>query len=328
MESQAKGKYRDKHNAPLPGAAGDLARSCDEQLLDVFLAVKRIADERALLVERRGREREREESEIVYDSSTDGEAERYGDVESEQQASDASGDEADAQSDGHMSVDDASALPESDLGGVDCDSGDQQCHVLPFGYDPSLICQTPGCNRRRRRYYERGYVSPRLRGGVLQPHCCRDCVKNSHCSSCREVGPQPQQDYYGRSFFPEMSLETQRLITPPEPMQTTLVPQLEQEEEVGEKFFVDQAAVREPSRSDGSSDVVIDDGDDDEPPVTEPDRPEQREDTTAGVSGWCNGDAVRLDGSMATVAAGTLGQMPHGRWRSCVAMVRWGCRRA
>ena len=62
MESQAKSKYREEHNAPLPGAAADLARSCDEQLLDVFLAIKRISDERALLVERRGREREREES--------------------------------------------------------------------------------------------------------------------------------------------------------------------------------------------------------------------------------------------------------------------------
>ena len=256
----------------------------------------------------------------MKNNSTDGEAERHDDEESKQQASDASGDEADAQSDGHMPVDPASTLPESGSGGVDCHSGDQQGHVVPFGYDPSLICQTPGCIRRRRRYFERGYVSPRLRGGVLQPHCCRDCVKNSHCSSCSEVGPQPQQDYYGRPFFPEMSLETQRLIAPPAPMQTALIPQLEQEENVGERFFVDQAAVREPSRRDDSSDVFIDDGDDDEPPVTESGWPEQREVTTASVSGWCNGDAVRLDGSMVTVAADTLGQMPHGRWRSCVAM--------
>ena len=42
-ESQAKGKYCDKQNKPLPGADGDLARSCDEQLLGVFLAVKREA---------------------------------------------------------------------------------------------------------------------------------------------------------------------------------------------------------------------------------------------------------------------------------------------
>ena len=117
-----------------------------------------------------------------------------------------------------------------------------------------------------------------------------------------------------------MSLKTQRLITPPEPMQTALVPQLEQEEKVGEKFFVDQAAVREPSLSNGSSDVFIGDGDDDESPVTEPGRLEQREVAMASVSGWCNGDAVRLDGSMATVAADTLSQMPHGRWRSCIAM--------
>ena len=161
-------------------------------------------------------------------------------------------------------------------------------------------------------------MSPRLRGGVLQPHRCRDCVRNSHSSSCREVGPQPRQDYYGRPFFPEMSLETPRLITPPEPMQTALlVPRLEQEEEVGEKFFADQAAVRESSRGDDSFDVFVDDGDDDES-VTEPGRPEQREDTTASAMGWCNGGAVRLEGSMATVAAGTLGQMTHGRWRSCI----------
>ena len=42
MESNAKGNYRDEQNKPLPGADGDLARSCDEQLLDVFLAVKRL----------------------------------------------------------------------------------------------------------------------------------------------------------------------------------------------------------------------------------------------------------------------------------------------
>ena len=115
-----------------------------------------------------------------------------------------------------------------------------------------------------------------------------------------------------------MSLETPRLITPPEPMQTALlVPRLEQEEEVGEKFFADQAAVRESSRGDDSFDVFVDDGDDDES-VTEPGRPEQREDTTASAMGWCNGGAVRLEGPMATVAAGTLGQMTHGRWRSCI----------
>ena len=81
---------------------------------------------------------------------------------------------------------------------------------------------------------------------------------------CREVGPQPRQDYYSRPLHPEMSLETQPPITPPEPMQ-----------KVGEQFFADQAAVREPPRSNGSSNVFIDDGDDDEPPVTEPGRLEQ-----------------------------------------------------
>ena len=58
MESQAKGKYRDKQGKPLPGADGDLARECDDQLLDVFRAVKRMEQERKLLIERRDRERE------------------------------------------------------------------------------------------------------------------------------------------------------------------------------------------------------------------------------------------------------------------------------
>ena len=50
MESQAKGKYRDKQGKPLPGADGDLARSCDDQLLAAFCAVTRIAEERKLLI--------------------------------------------------------------------------------------------------------------------------------------------------------------------------------------------------------------------------------------------------------------------------------------
>ena len=138
---------------------------CDEQLLDVFLAVKRIAEERELLIERRDRERESEELDNAYDASTNDEAERQDDVASEQQASGAGDDELDAPSDGHMSGDDASALPESGSGGDGCDSSDQQGHVLLFGYDPILICLTPGCNRRRRVAHDRGYVSPRCRGG-------------------------------------------------------------------------------------------------------------------------------------------------------------------
>ena len=231
-------------------------------------------------------------------------------MESEQQASDAGGDEVGALSDGHMPGDDASALPESGSGGDGCESSDQQVRVLPFGYDPILICFTPGCNRRRHVAHDRGYVPPRCRGGALQSHCCRDCVKNSHFPTCREVCPQPRQDYYGRLIHPEMSLETQHLIAPPEPMLAALVPQLEQEEKVGETFFVAQ----------DSSDVFVGDGDDDESPETELGRLGQREIATTRVMGWCNGDAMRIGGSMAIVAAGTLSQMPHGRWRSCIAM--------
>ena len=245
----------------------------------------------------------------AYGASTDDEADKHDDVESEQHASDADGDEQDVPGDGHMS-DDASALPESVSGGEGCSSGDQQGHVLPFGYGPILICLTPGCNRRRHVAHGRGYVSPRCRGGALQSHCCRECGKSGHCSTCREVGPQSRYDYYGRIIHPEMSLDTQRLIVPPEPVLAALVPQLEQEEEVGETFFVAQ----------GPSDVFIDDSDDDESPETESGPLRQREVAATRVTGWCNGDVMRVDGSMAIVAADTLSQMPHGRWRSCTAM--------
>ena len=93
MESQAKSKYRDEHNAPLPGAAGDLARSCDEQLLDAFLAIKRIIDERDLLIERHSRESKREEPpEDAYDASTDDEDARLEDVEPPERENGPSGD--------------------------------------------------------------------------------------------------------------------------------------------------------------------------------------------------------------------------------------------
>ena len=45
---------------------------------------------------------------------------------------------------------------------------------------------------------------------------------------------------------------------------------------------------------------------------------EQQNDMTSRVTGWCNGDSVRNDGSMALVDADTLGQMPHGRWQSSI----------
>ena len=171
-ESQAKSKYRDDHNAPLPGAAGDLSRSCDEQLLDAFLAIKRILDERALLIERHDRESERNESSgSVYDVSTDDEGERLEGLESPaQENGSSSGDVEEATSEGHMSDDDASAPPAAVTGGNDCgQSSDQQGHVLPFDHDPNLICQTEGCNRRRRRYFEHGYTRYRWRIGT---YCC------------------------------------------------------------------------------------------------------------------------------------------------------------
>ena len=88
-----------------------------------------------------------------------------------------------------------------------------------------------------------------------------------------------------------------------------MVPQLEQEDKVGKAFFVAQNAAG----------VFIEDGDDGESPETESGLG-QREAATPRVTGWCNGDAVRIDGPTATVAADTLSRMPHGRWRSCIAM--------
>ena len=107
-----------------------------------------------------------------------------------------------------------------------------------------------------------------------------------------------------------MSLEVQRLIARPEPVTTDLVPQLAQEGNVGEAFFVAQR----------SSDVFIDDGDDDELPGTESGSLKQREDAETRVTGWCNGDAMRVDGSLTIVTADTLSQMPHGRWKSSIAI--------
>ena len=62
MESRKKNKYRDEHHTPLPGAEGDLARSCDEQLLDAFLLMKRTLDKRAALLRSRDDRRADEES--------------------------------------------------------------------------------------------------------------------------------------------------------------------------------------------------------------------------------------------------------------------------
>ena len=69
-----------------------------------------------------------------------------------------------------------------------------------------------------------------------------------------------------------------------------------------------------------SPDNFIDGGDDDESPGTESGSLRQREDAETCETGWCNGDAMRVDGSMTIVTADTLGQMPLGRWRSCTAM--------
>ena len=79
MNAQAKGLYRDKKGKPLPGADGDLARACDDQLLDFLRAVKRMDGERKVPIELRNRELEYE-LDAAHDASTDNEAERHVDV--------------------------------------------------------------------------------------------------------------------------------------------------------------------------------------------------------------------------------------------------------
>ena len=198
-------------------------------------------------------------------------------------------------------------LAESASGGGDCSSGEQQGTVLPFGHDPILICLTQGCNRRRRVVCDNGYASPRH----LASHCCLDCPYGTrpHSLTCCELGPQPLQGIHGKLVHPVPSLATQRLIAPPAPVQTAMLPQLEQDDEVGEAFFNAQR----------DSDNFIDDGDDDELSGTEADLTKQREDAAKRVTGWCNGDVVRADDSLTVVKASTLSQMPHGRWTSSAA---------
>ena len=113
MESRKTKKYRDEHHAPLPGADGDLARSGDEQLLDAFLLIKRILDERAALL--RSREGRRAAEEDAH--------------ESVEQADGELGDGAAASSPHHLHLhDDGVPAPQvANSGGADCDQhSDQQ----------------------------------------------------------------------------------------------------------------------------------------------------------------------------------------------------------
>ena len=84
----------------------------------LFLATKRILDERALLVERRDREPERDESSgSVYDVSSDGEDERREGLESSARENGSSGNAEAASSEGYVSDDDAYAPPAAVTGG-------------------------------------------------------------------------------------------------------------------------------------------------------------------------------------------------------------------
>jgi hypothetical protein len=106
-----------------------------------------------------------------------------------------------------------------------------------------------------------------------------------------------------------MSPENQRLISPPKPPQTNLVPRLKQHWKVGEVFFA--------SGGTSSGEVFVDDGidDDESSPMLNAVRLDQREGPTVSATGWCNGDTERQDGRRTVKPAGALGQMPHGRWQ-------------
>ena len=155
-------------------------------------------------------------------------------------------------------ADDAPAPAESASGGGDCTSGEQQGTVLPFGHDQSLICMTPGCHRRRRVYCDNAYSSPHHLGST----CCVGCgdatlrigARSDHSPTCCAVGPQPLQGIHRNLAYPVPSLAIQRLIAPPRPIQSALLPRLVQNDAVGEAFFSDQVG----------SDNFVDDGDDDE----------------------------------------------------------------
>ena len=110
---------------------------------------------------------------------------------------------------------------------------------------------------------------------------------------------QPDQVFYddvGSFEDHEMSPGNQRLIVPPRPPPTNLVPRLRKHWPVGEAFFTDD-------------DTFIDDSDDyDEPPPGQSDRrSNQREGPTLRATGWCNGDMERQGESRAAKPAETVG---------------------
>ena len=137
-----------------------------------------------------------------------------------------------------------------------------------------LVATPPGFNLlrrlRRRDTAHQGEIGP-------QPTCC-------------EVGPQPLQGIHGHLVYPVPSLAVQRLIAPPRPIQSALLPRLVQNDAVGEAFFSDQVG----------SGNFIDDSDDDESTGLESSVSQQRKDDANRVTGWCNGDTVRDGDSLMT----------------------------
>ena len=230
MESQAKGKYRDKQGKSLPGADGDLARSCDDQLLDVFRTVKRIAEEHELLIERRDRERERGQLDDAYGASTGDEAERHADVELEQQPSD---DDNDGQ--------DEPAAPTRHTSETEV-TGHHGTTPGPQRFAPTSAVSG-----------ESEPLTSETAVTAFPPSACTDGASDGHMSD-------------------------------------------------------DASALIESATGGGGCSSGDHQG-----PVLPSDRDPIPICSETRMTGWCNGDAMRIDGSMTIVTAGTLGQMPHGR---------------
>ena len=239
MQAQSQGLYRDSEGKPLPGTDGDLARECDDQLLDLFRFMKRMDDERKTLIEQR--DRDDSELDADCDAPTDDEAERH----ETQQAAHCTGSTTEE------------ALPSMLRLGTTLTEG---LHVSTLG----------------------SASSPNL-----------SSIDAVRATGDDEGGDMPVNDD-GVDVVDDESTGTEMTGT------TTLIDYTANAEVAGRHGTEPGSQRNEPTSA--------------------PDTAEQQNDMTSRVTGWCNGDSVRNDGSMTFVEADTLGQMPHGRWQSSIVL--------
>ena len=239
MNAQAKGLYRDKRGRPLPGADGDLARDCDDQLLDFCRCVKRMDDERKALIEQRDRDDSAMDAD--FDAPIGDGAERH----ETQQAAHCTGSSTEE------------ALPSMLLLGTTLTEG---LHVSTLG----------------------SASSPNL-----------SSIDAVRATGDDEGGDTPAGD----DGVDAVDDESNGTV----PAETTTLVDYADDAEVEDRQGAELGSQRET-------------------PTPMPDTAEQQNDTASRVTGWCNGDSIRNDGSMAFVDATTLGHMPHGRWQSSTVL--------